>query len=147
MPLQRPDRDACAGGDLTGDGVHWLEAAEAPSREHDLAAAAWDAAAYQAGVAALRHDRDLVAGAGPDDTGHLLDAAGPHHRSRPAGPSPGPVDLVGSGEIGIGQQVVVTNHRGQVGQEAHNDTLARSTAALPSRLRLLRLSSSFAIRR
>ena len=80
--------------------------AQAPHRHHQLAAAGVRRGrAAGGGVAALRHDGYLVAAAEFDQFGYLGCAAGQGHRQRPALVAAAPVQGVGRGVGGVGQQM------------------------------------------
>ena len=75
------------------DRAHPLEPAQA--QQQLRAAGVGHRGADQAGVAALRHDRDAVLGAQAHHLRDLLGRAGPGHRQRAARPAPAPVQRPG----------------------------------------------------
>src|SRR5690606_16511535 len=104
VPLQLGERDARAGGGLTGDGIEFGDRVEAREREHDFAAAR-HAAADQAGVAALRDDRDMVPGTSAYDLAHFVSRTGADDRQRRPVVATSPVGLVGGTKVGIEEDV------------------------------------------
>jgi hypothetical protein len=102
--LQPGQRDAGSGGDLCSGGVDLTELIETAEAQHHLPVQ-WHAAADEARVATLRHDRDAGPPAGPHDGRHLLRGTGSDH-SRGRAPEPaGPVDGVARGQLGVEQDV------------------------------------------
>jgi hypothetical protein len=83
-------------------------------RQHHLVAGrARRAAADEAGVAALRDERDARFGAGRDDRGDLGGRTGPHDGERGAAVAAAPVGQVRGGVRGVGEDLAGADDRGK----------------------------------
>ena len=102
------DRHRIADQIDVGDAGHPVE------REHDLAALlVGRAATDKAGVAPLRHHRDLLGGAQPHDCGDFLGVRGPHDGQRIAHEALAPVCDVGMLALLVGDQALVADDAAQ----------------------------------
>ena len=116
----RLDRHRIADQVDVDDTCHAIE------REHDLAALpVRDAAADQAGVAALRHHRDLLGCAELHDIRDFLCVGRPHHGERVAYKAFAPVGDVGMLALVVGDQTLVADDGAQLFDEVGHQT--RST--------------------
>ncbi len=93
------------------------------------------APADEAGLAALRHERDARARARPHHRRDLAVIGRAYHRRRVAAEAAGPVGRLGSGDLGIGHHVGVTDDGAQLREESivegplHPASLAGSVPA------------------
>jgi hypothetical protein len=114
------DRHAGAGRDLAGQRVHRVQPLQPPGGQHDgtlTPGSGRHAAADQAGVPALRHDRGAVPRAGGNGRGDRGGVGRADHAAGgPAEPAR-PVRGVPGGEGGIGEHVLWPGDRGQLGEQ------------------------------
>ena len=117
----RPDRHLCGGR------VDRSEVGEAGEAQDHLTAGR-NAAADQAGVAALHHDRLPGGSARTQDLSDFLRRTRPDNGQCGAGEAAGPVGLIARAQVGVDQDVLVADNRTKVSEQGHRSTHSRTVS-------------------
>ena len=149
------ERHAGACRHLAGDLVDLPQVSQAPGGEHDLGSrrpvrvdrgrGAGHAAAHQARVASLGHDRHVAPSAGHEDRRDLVRGCGTDDRRRDTVEAPGPIRLVRRTQVGVDEDLRRAHGRAQRGEErggdggaiglvAHAQMMAQRAAAPAARM-------------
>jgi hypothetical protein len=130
------DRHPGTRRDLSRQRVDRIEPAQPPGGKQHRGPAGRHPAAHQSGVPALRHDRGTVTRAGEQRPGHLVDVTGADHAAGGAAEPARPVRRVPGGDVGIGEHVLGSADRDQLGEQGVHEYSPYGPALIYSALQI-----------